>query len=113
MYQILDRNLTVIEKTMSSDEVLGRLFLIISIVVFSWIVTQFLLYIIPVPEFLEIIFGVFINFNLIWFIVLPVFLIFSVYFVWKDKKRGIPALLLNITTCLLFFNGDTVLRIIQ
>ncbi len=96
----------------SADQVLGRIFLIISITVFAWIVTQFLLYTNPVPEFLEVIFGVLINFNMIWFILLPIFLVISLYFVWKDRPRGILALILNIASSLLFFNGD-VLSIMQ
>lgn len=101
------------KKERSSDEVLGRFILFGSTAVFVWIVLQFLLYKIAVPEFLAIILGVLIIFNMIWFFLLSAFLLISVYFVFNDTPRGIPSLIFNMTSSLLFFNADDVLQALQ
>ncbi|SDM21464.1 hypothetical protein [Chryseobacterium taihuense] len=85
-----------------------KMFLSISIIILVWIIVQFAMFKIEVPESLEKVFSFFINFNLIFLILLPIFLIISFYLLIKKNKIGLYLVVINLTSTLLFFSGDFI-----
>ena|SRR5690606_10095510 len=89
------------------------IFLIISSTILFWIILQFLLFKVTVPRFLEVIFGFFINFNMVFFFILPLATILSIILIIKKRKYGWTVFAINLISTLMFYNGDWILKVIR
>lgn len=98
---------------MKNLDIAIRILLIISCVILTWIVIQILLYKIEVPHILEAFLMFLINFNMLFFILLPVLVLVSLLICFKKRKLGLVILVINIVSCIMFFNGDTILQWIK
>lgn len=89
------------------------IFLIISSTILFWIILQFLLFKVTVPRFLEVIFGFFINFNMVFFFILPLTTILSIILIIKKRKYRWTVFAINFISTLMFYNGDWILKVIR
>lgn len=89
---------------------LAKFFVTISIIILVWIILQFAMYTIEVPDAVKSILSFFINFNLVFFILLPIFLFISILLMVKKNKLGVVLVVINTINAALFFFGDFIVK---
>ena len=90
-----------------------KMFLSVSVILLAWILIQLLLFVTGAPTFLETIFSVLINFNLLLFILLPAFLILSLITIYKRVKYGYSVFVINLISNVLFFSGNFIIDMLK
>ncbi len=95
------------------DKKLYQYYLALCIMILFWIIVQLLTFKTGVPVSLMPIYSFLVNFNMIFFILLPAFVIISLILTFKKLPYGLATLIINGISAFLFYNGDAIINSIS